>query len=247
MTAVNAPRQIVLDTETTGLEVENHRIIEIGCIEIRNRRRTDRHFHHYVNPEQDIDEGAYQVHGISRAELAGKPLFRDIARDLIDFLNGSEVIIHNAAFDEGFIDKELARLGPDWGRLRDHCTITDSLALARELHPGQKNGLDALCTRYGVDNSTRDLHGALLDARILADVYLAMTGGQAALLLEEESAAVTGAGAAKAHRLLPERRERLPTIAPTAAELAAHHERLDALDASSGGRCVWRKLERDGS
>ena len=238
-------RQIVLDTETTGLEVENHRIIEIGCVELRNRRRTDRHFHQYLNPEQDVEEGAYQVHGISRAELAGKPLFRDIARDLIEFLKGGEVIIHNAAFDEGFIDKELARIGPEWGRLRDHCTIMDSLALARELHPGQKNSLDALCVRYAVDNSTRDLHGALLDARILADVYLAMTGGQSSLLLEEETATVAGGG--KAHKLLPEQRERLRTIVPTAEELAAHRGRLDALDAASGGRCVWRKLEGDGA
>lgn len=240
---MSAPRQIVLDTETTGLEVEHHRIIEIGCVEIRNRRRTDRTFHHYVNPEQEIDEGAYQVHGISRAELAGKPLFGDIARDLIDFLKGSEVIIHNAAFDEAFIDKELARLGPGWGRLRDHCTITDSLARARQLHPGQKNSLDALCARYSVDNSARELHGALLDARILADVYLAMTGGQAALLLEEESAVATGG--IKSHKLLPDRRERLRTIVPTPEELAAHRERLEALDAASGGRCVWRKLEAD--
>lgn len=242
---MNVPRQIVLDTETTGLEVENHRIIEIGCVEIRNRRRTDRVFHHYVNPEQEIEEGAYEVHGISRADLAGKPLFRDIARDLLDFLKDGEVIIHNADFDEGFINKELARLGPEWGRLRDHCTITDSLKLARELHPGQKNSLDALCTRYGVDNSTRDVHGALLDARILADVYLAMTGGQATLLLEEESAAAASGG--KAHKLLTEQRQRLRTIPPTAEELAAHRERLEALDAMSGGRCLWRKLERGGS
>lgn len=241
---MNAPRQIVLDTETTGLEVENHRIIEIGCVEIRNRRRTDRVFHHYVNPEQEIEEGAYEVHRISRADLAGKPLFRDIARDLIDFLDGAEVIIHNADFDEGFINKELARLGPEWGRLRDHCTITDSLKLARELHPGQKNSLDALCSRYGVDNSAREVHGARLDAQILADVYLAMTGGQATLLLEEESATATWGG--KAHKLLPEQRERLRTIAPTAEELAAHRERLDALDTMSGGRCLWRKLERGG-
>jgi DNA polymerase-3 subunit epsilon len=238
-------RQIVLDTETTGLEVEEHRIIEIGCIEIRNRRRTDRVFHHYVNPEREIEEGAYEVHGISRADLAGKPLFRDIARDLLEFLKGGEVIIHNADFDEAFINKELARLGTGWGRLRDHCTITDSLKLARELHPGQKNSLDALCARYGVDNSTRDFHGALLDARILADVYLAMTGGQAALMLEDEASVVAGTG--RAHRLLPEQRERLRTIAPTAGELAAHRERLDALDAMSDGRCVWRKREAGGS
>lgn len=239
-------RQIVLDTETTGLEVEEgHRIIEIGCIELRNRRRTDRMFHHYLNPEREIEEGAYEVHGISREALAGKPRFAEIAREFIDFLEGGEVIIHNAAFDEQFIDRELARLGAEWGRLRDHCSIIDSLALARELHPGQKNSLDALCTRYGVDNSTRELHGALLDARILADVYLAMTGGQATLLLEEESAAVAGSG--KTHRLLPERQERLRTIRPTAEELAAHGARLDALDAMSGGLCLWRKLEKDGA
>jgi DNA polymerase-3 subunit epsilon len=234
-------RQVVLDTETTGLEVEEHRIIEIGCVELRNRRRTDSVFHHYLNPEREIEEGAYEVHGISRADLADKPLFADIARDLLDFLKGSEVIMHNAAFDEQFIDRELARLGPEWGRLRDHCSILDTLALARELHPGQKNSLDALCARYAVDNSTRELHGALLDARILSDVYLAMTGGQAALLLEEETAAAPGTS--WAHRLLPAEREPLRVIRPTAEELAAHRERLEALDAMSGGRCLWRKRE----
>jgi len=239
------PRQIVLDTETTGLEVsEGHRIIEIGCVEIRNRRRGQNEFHHFVNPEREIEEGAYSVHGISRELLAGKPRFADVARELLDFVRGAEVIIHNADFDERFIDAELARLGPDWGRLKDHCSVRDSLAMAREMHPGQKNSLDALCTRYSIDNSSRDRHGALLDARLLADVYLAMTGGQETLLLEEETATVAGGG--KAHRLLPAQRERLRTIAPTAEELAAHRERLDALDAMSGGRCLWRKLEEDG-
>src|SRR6184192_2051501 len=180
-------RQIVLDTETTGLEPElNHRIIEIGCVELVNRRSTGRTFHRYLNPEREIDDGALSVHGISRTELDGQPRFADIAEELLAFLSGAELVIHNAAFDVAFLDAELARLPGEPRQVASVCQVLDTLALARELHPGQRNSLDALCKRYDVDNSARELHGALLDARILADVYLAMTGGQSALPLAEQ-------------------------------------------------------------
>lgn len=180
-------RQIILDTETTGLDPDKgHRIIEIGCVEIRNRRRSDKTYHQYINPHREIDDGAFEVHGLSNEFLADKPDFSDIAQDLINFIKDSEVIIHNAPFDVEFINAELKELGREWGKLEDYCTIRDTLVMARELHPGQKNSLDALCSRYEIDNSQRDLHGALLNAQILLDVYLAMTGGQTSLLLDEE-------------------------------------------------------------
>src|ERR1700758_4165777 len=179
-------RQIVLDTETTGLEPElNHRIIEIGCVEILNRRVTGRTFHRYLNPERAIDEGAMSVHGIKRADLDDKPKFAEIAGELVDFIKDAELVIHNAAFDVAFLDSELARLPGEARPVASLCRVLDTLALARSMHPGQRNNLDALCKRYSIDNSRRELHGALLDARILADVYLAMTGGQAALALAE--------------------------------------------------------------
>lgn len=232
-------RQVVLDTETTGLEpTQGHRIIEIGCIELKNRRRTERVFHQYLNPERDIEEGAFGVHGIRAADLAEKPLFKSIAAEFIAFIHDSEVIIHNAPFDVAFINNELERLGKEWGRLEDHCTVTDTLRLARELYPGQKNSLDALCARYAVDNSRRDVHGALLDARILSDIYLAMTGGQASLLPEEHAAVYDGG--IREHNQLEDRRRRLRTIGPNAEELAAHRRRLETIDRASGGRCLWR-------
>jgi DNA polymerase III subunit epsilon len=177
-------RQIILDTETTGLEPElGHRIIEIGCVEVLHRRVTGRTFHRYVNPERDIEEGALAVHGISHVELEGKPRFAEIAEELLAFIAGAELVIHNAAFDVAFLDHELSRLSgqPESAArtIASLCTVLDTLAMAREMHPGQRNNLDALCKRYAVDNSRRELHGALLDAQILADVYLAMTGGQA--------------------------------------------------------------------
>ena len=180
-------RQIVLDTETTGLEPkQGHRIIEIGCVELNNRRKTNNHYQQYLNPEREIEDGAYDVHGISNEFLADKPVFADAAQEFIDFIRDSELIIHNAPFDVGFINAELKRLGRQWGKVEDHCTVVDTLLMAREMHPGQKNSLDALCKRYEIDNSQRDLHGALLDAQILLDVYLVMTGGQTDLLLHEE-------------------------------------------------------------
>ncbi len=234
-------RQIILDTETTGLEVkQGHRIIEIGCVELRNRRKTDRQFHHYINPEREIDDGAYEVHGISNEFLSDKPTFCDIVQEFIDFIRDSELIIHNAPFDIGFLNYELEQLGPEWGRVEDYCKITDTLVMARERHPGQKNSLDALCQRYNVDNSQREQHGALLDAQILLDVFLAMTGGQAALLLDDE--AEPNSTTSEARRLDPNR-PKLRVIQPSAEELAAHQKRLETIDKKSGGRCVWKKMK----
>ena len=235
-------RQIVLDTETTGLEpAQGHRIIEIGCVEMKNRRKTDRTFHQYLNPEREIDDGAYEVHGISNEFLNDKPLFRDIAQEFIDFVRDAEVIIHNAPFDVEFFNAELQRLGPEWGRLQDYCRVIDTLVMARERHPGQKNNLDALCSRYQVDNSARDLHGALLDAQILLDVYLAMTGGQVTLSLG--NAGEMDEQAVHRSSRLDADRPPLRVIQPSAAELADHHKRLEAINKESGGRCLWNNIE----
>src|SRR5438094_2728271 len=198
-----AMRQVVLDTETTGLEPElNHRVIEIGCVELLNRRATGRTFHRYLNPEREIEDGALAVHGISRTDLDGQPRFADIAEELLTFLSGAELVIHNAAFDVAFLDAELARLPGEPRQVASVCQVLDTLALARELHPGQPNSREALCRRYGVDNSARELHGALLDARILADVYLAMTGGQGALALAESDGQARTADGARPVRAL---------------------------------------------
>ena len=172
-------RQVVLDTQTTGLEIEaGHRVIEIGCVEIVGRKLTRRHYHQYINPERDIDDGALEVHGITRQFLDDKPRFAEVWEAFLEFVDGSELVIHNAGFDVAFLNQEMKLLSPSLGTLTDYCTVVDSLELARNKHPGQKNNLDALCKRYNVDNSQRELHGALLDAEILADVYLMMTGGQ---------------------------------------------------------------------
>jgi DNA polymerase-3 subunit epsilon len=181
-------RQVVLDTETTGLETsQGHRIIEIGCVELIDRRITDKHWHFYINPEREIDAGAFAVHGISSESLQDKPLFADVAQDFVDYIKGAELVIHNATFDVGFLDHEFAKLDGEVTRIHSLCSVLDTLVMARQKHPGQKNNLDALCRRYFIDNSQRSLHGALLDARILADVYLAMTGGQTALSLDDDS------------------------------------------------------------
>lgn len=238
-------RQIILDTETSGLELSaGHRVIEIGCIEIVNRKLTGRHFHRYLNPERDIDPGAFAVHGLSRERLAREPRFAEIAPEFMDFVAGAELVIHNAAFDVSFLNAEIARLPGENTPLGNLCRVLDTLALAREMHPGQRNNLDALCKRYGVDNSSRDLHGALLDARILAEVYLAMTGGQSALELGE-SRGRRGSGAGSAGASAPVVRAarpagELPVIEPTAAELAAHEALLDRIAKASGGRCLFR-------
>jgi DNA polymerase-3 subunit epsilon len=181
-------RQVILDTETTGLTTEHgHRIIEIGCVELVNRKLTGKHYHQYINPQRDIDEGAMAVHGISNDFLQNKPYFGDITKEFMDFIIDAELIIHNAPFDVGFINYELKLLKNSWKPLTDYCRIIDTLAMARQLHVGQRNSLDALCKRYSIDNSQRELHGALLDANLLARVYLAMTGGQATLFAEAEA------------------------------------------------------------
>ena len=237
-------RQIVLDTETTGLEAEaGHRIIEIGCIELINRRATQNRFHRYVNPERDIDEGALAVHGITRAQLEKEPRFADVAADLLAFLGDAELIIHNAAFDLGFLDAEFARAQLLQVRFAAGRRVIDSLTLARELHPGQRNNLDALCKRYSVDNSRRELHGALLDAQLLAEVYLAMTGGQAALALGDARAAshsqeVGGGGARRV-----ERPTHLRVIQAGPEELAAHEAVLDEIEKAAGKPALWRANE----
>ena len=229
-------RQVVLDTETTGLEPQQgHRIIEIGCVELVDRRHTGNRFHHYINPEREIEEGAVEVHGISNEHLADKPLYRDVAGALIEFLRGAELIIHNAPFDVAFLNAEFERLGADWGCIDDHCVrVVDTLVMARQHHPGQRNSLDALCKRYEIDNSGRELHGALLDAELLADVYRAMTGGQTALGLE-----VAGpTEAAMAARATARRQGSVPVIRATDAEHAAHEARLADIAAESSA-CLW--------
>ena len=238
-------RQIVLDTETTGLEpADGHRIIEIGCVELVNRRLTGNTFHQYLQPDREIDAGAVEVHGITNEMLADKPRFADIAADFMAFIKGAELVIHNAPFDVGFLNHELKMLGGEWGNIKEHCGVLDTLAMARQLHPGQKNNLDALCKRYDIDNSRRELHGALLDAEILADVYLAMTGGQTTLSLGGSgSGAGAGQGSAEAIRRLAANRPSLRVVRATTEELAAHEERMAAIDKASGGACLWNKLD----
>jgi len=241
-------RQIVLDTETTGLEPElNHRIIEIGCVELVNRRTTGRSFHRYLNPEREIDDGALAVHGISRTDLDGQPRFREVAEELLAFLAGAELVIHNAAFDVAFLDAELGRLPGERRQIAALCQVLDTLALARELHPGQRNSLDALCKRYAVDNSARELHGALLDARILADVYLAMTGGQGTLALAEADAAARAGDAAGRARAPLRTVTPLPVPVASAEELRAHEAMLAIIAKASGGRCLWASEAREPS
>ena len=233
-------RQIVLDTETTGLEPsQGHRIIEIGCVELINRRMTENRYHQYINPEREIDEGAIEVHGITNEYLADKPVFADVAEDFLKFIRGAELIIHNAPFDVGFINHELHLLDTNAQVVESFCSILDTLMLARSMHPGQKNNLDALCKRYEIDNSARDLHGALLDAEILAEVYLAMTGGQVRLSLDGTSE--TAMGKVVQPRPVNAQRKPLPVIRATEEELAAHEQRLGAIDTASGGNCVWLK------
>ncbi|OGI51138.1 MAG: DNA polymerase III subunit epsilon [Candidatus Muproteobacteria bacterium RIFCSPHIGHO2_12_FULL_60_33] len=243
-------RQIILDTETTGLEPsEGHRIIEIGCVELINRRASSNRYQQYINPGREIDAGAMEVHGITNEMVAEKPKFADIAQSLLDFIEGAELIIHNAPFDMGFLNNELS-LTANGGkpvRIEEICSVVDTLKLARSMHPGQKNDLDSLCRRYNVDNSHRTLHGALLDAEILADVYLAMTGGQTGLFEETHShlrnATATNVVAPSDIRRLDPNRPKLPVLAASAEELAAHQAWLEELDKKSGGKCLWKMLE----
>jgi DNA polymerase III subunit epsilon len=231
-------RQIVLDTETTGLNAKlGDRIIEIGCVELLSRRASDREFHAYLNPEREVELGATRVHGLTREDLAAKPKFGDIAREFLDYVKGAELIIHNADFDLEFLNMELDRLG--LGRLQDYTAgIIDTLLQAKELHPGKKNSLDALCERYFVDNSRRTLHGALADARLLAECYLAMTRGQESLMMDLESPMAAAGGAAgvilDVSRLIVQR--------ASADELAAHEKYLDAMEKDAKGPALWRKL-----
>jgi len=235
-------RQIVLDTETTGLEVrQGHRLIEIACVELIERRPSGRHWQTYLNPDRAIDEGARQVTGIEDEFLLDKPRFADVVDAFLAFIGDAELIIHNASFDVGFLDAELARVGVHMGCIADRCRVIDTLAMARERYPGQRNSLDALCKRLGVDNSARDLHGGLIDAQLLADVYLYMTSGQVVLDLAFEGAAEE-AGVVLAPVTL---RRRPRVLHADAMELAAHEQRLDALDKAAQGGSVWRRLTQD--
>ena len=237
-------RQVVLDTETTGLSTaQGHRIIEIGCIELQNRRITGREFHRFLNPDRDIDEGAEAVHGISRADLQTAPRFPEIVDDLLAFLSDAELVIHNASFDVGFLEHELALMKHAEPKIESHATVLDTLTLARKLHPGQRNSLDALCKRYAVDASKRDVHGALIDSELLANVYLAMTGGQSSLLLDEvESGPNAAGGNAEPHTVqapgTPTATDlNLPVIEVSTEELATHEAMLEKIRKS--GACVW--------
>jgi len=230
-------RQVILDTETTGLSTaQGHRIIEIGCIEMINRRLTGREYHRFINPERSIDEGAERVHGISLADLEGQPRFADIAEEFLEFIAESELVIHNAEFDVGFLEYELKLMKHGQGAITDHATVLDTLSLARKLHPGQRNSLDALCKRYAVDASRRDVHGALIDSELLARVYLAMTGGQSTLLLDEEKTDDASVSEAAVRNQRPDGLT-LTVINASAEELAAHEAVLDKMD---GGDCLYR-------
>jgi DNA polymerase-3 subunit epsilon len=240
-------RQVVLDTETTGLSTKGgHRIIEIGCLELINRRLTGRDFHRFLNPDRNIDPGAEAVHGISRADLETEPRFSEVVDDFLAFIKDAELIIHNAQFDVGFLEHELKLMKHPQAKIRDHATVLDTLPMAREMHPGQRNSLDALCKRYEVDATKRDVHGALIDSELLANVYLAMTGGQTALLLDEES--ITDAlagdpdvmghhGVDAASDSAGEDHLDLPVVRPNIEELAAHDAMLEKIRES--GACVW--------
>jgi DNA polymerase-3 subunit epsilon len=228
-------RRIVLDTETTGLEVtQGHRIIEIACVELFDRRPTGRNFHRYLNPEREIDAAAVQIHGLTADFLADKPRFADIADELVEFLEGGELLIHNASFDVGFLDAEFANIGRPG--VVTICPVTDTLAMAREMHPGKRNSLDALCERYQVDNSRRALHGALLDAQLLADVWLAMTRGQDTLDISLLAAPVSEADGGA-----PFRPANLVVVRASEEERAAHAAMCDRIDKESKGRCLWKQ------
>lgn len=232
-------RQIILDTETTGLRVEDgHRIIEIGCLEMIDRKLTGNHYHQFINPQRVVEEGALAVHGITNEYLHNKPLFGQVVKEFMDFISGAELIIHNASFDISFLNYELQLVGSEWKSVNDYCGVIDTLQIARQLHPGQRNSLDALCKRYGVDNSKRDLHGALLDAHLLAQVYLAMTGGQGSFFdnstesreAQEARSTKVATRCAKKHHLV--------VRLATEEELRDHEAYLELLQKQ--GKCIWR-------
>jgi DNA polymerase III subunit epsilon len=231
-------RQIFLDTETTGLDpAQGHRVIELAAVEVVNRRFTGNRYHSYLNPEREIDAGAQAVHGISNERLQGEPHFADIAREFLDFIAGAELVIHNAPFDIGFLDHELGLL--ELGRVNDVCeNVVDTLKMAKDLHPGQRNNLDALCKRYGVDNSNRTLHGALLDAELLADVYMAMTRGQESLMMD------IGLESDVVAETTFTRQQPLLVIHASTEEYEAHEQYLAGLDKSVDGACVWNHLQK---
>jgi len=232
-------RLVVLDTETTGLNPqEGHRIIEIGCVELVNRRLTGKRFHAYINPERVIDDGAIEVHGITNEFLQDKPCFTDVVKDFIAFIQGAELVIHNAPFDVGFINYEFSRLNNGTGVVTDYSKVFDTLTYARKKHPGQRNSLDALCKRYSIDNSHRELHGALLDAEILADVFLLMTGGQSSLL--DEGQERSESAVSREVKYLSADRPALKIIRCTEEELDAHQQRLEAIEKAGGG-CLWNQ------
>ncbi len=240
-------RQVVLDTETTGLEPQSgHRIIEIGAVELIDRRLTGRRYHRYLQPDREIDAAAIEVHGITLDFLADKPRFGEIVGEFLEFVSGAELVIQNAPFDVAFLNYELSQLPEPPVRSIDAiCEVTDTLALARHRHPGQKNSLDALCRRYGVDNSGRDLHGALLDAELLADVYLMMTGGQTALFASDADGGSGEQRTATSITRLSADRPRLKVIVPSDEELAAHARRLDELDGLCASGSVWRRASEE--
>ena len=234
-------RQIILDTETTGLDPAlGHRIIEIAAVEIVNRRFTDKHYHQYVNPLREIDAGAMEVHGLTAEFLADKPTFREVAKEMLEFIEGAELIIHNAPFDVAFLDHELTLL--ELQPLRSYCPeVTDTLKMAKGLHPGKRNSLDALCERYQIDNSARSLHGALLDARLLAEVYLSMTRGQESLLMDigESPSPVLDSEFSTAD-------VELIVLRATPDELVEHNHQLEDIDKAAKGACLWKKMEAMG-
>lgn len=229
-------RQIVLDTETTGLDPkQGHRIIEIGCVEMINRRLTGNNYHQYLQPDREIDEGAQAVHGISNEFLSDKPRFSDIAKDFIEYIDGAELIIHNAPFDVGFLDHEMKQLGAEYGKVSTYCTVVDTLVMARKMRPGKKNNLDVLCKEYQVNNAHRELHGALLDSELLAEVYLHMTGGQSALSLENEQVADSNNGATASKTLSADRKP-LKVVRANDDELQAHQAMLEKM----GDASLWK-------
>lgn len=233
-------RIVVLDTETTGMNTEGgphylgHRIIEIGAVEIINRKLTGRHFHVYLKADREIQEKAVEVHGITDEFLTDKPLYREVHKEFLEFIKGAELVAHNAPFDTGFMDYEFDKLDPSIGKTDDYCQVTDTLAMAKKIFPGKRNNLDILCERYGIDNSHRTLHGALLDAEILADVYLLMTGGQTSLQFSSGQQ-----GGVEEIRRAQSGRKVLKVLRATADELDAHQDRLDIVEKS--GSCLWRQ------